>query len=190
MEFSVYYGGLPKVVHGLRVAVESRTHGPHVPACDLKSWSLLLSSWMFAWSWVLQPACRFCLSSMHPMKQTGCGGVVPYCLGAARIEAGGNYPVESENSSHRREQPLASCSSPNELGLITGRLLLSVLCLRWCSEDGVASPCMPGQVIWGFWSAQSPESPSRRCWQGPTERRAGTVGVSVAAGAAGRCRSA
>ena len=61
------------------------------------------------------------------MKQTGCDGVVPYCLGAARIEAGGNYPVESENSSHRREQPLASCSSPNEFGLITGRLLLSVL---------------------------------------------------------------
>ena len=81
MEFSVDDGGLPKVVYGLRVAVESRTHGLHVPACDLRSWSLLLSSWMFAWCWVLQPACRFCLSSMHPMKQTGCGGVVPYSLG-------------------------------------------------------------------------------------------------------------
>ena len=77
---------------------------------------------------------------MHPMKQAGCGGVVPNCPGAARVEAGGDYPMESENPSHRREKPLAPGSTPNEPGLITGRLLLPVLCLRWDSEAGVTSP--------------------------------------------------
>ena len=39
-----------------------------------------------------------------------------------------------EDPSHRREQPLAPGSTPNEPGLITGRLLLSVLCLRWSAK--------------------------------------------------------
>ena len=38
----------------------------------------------------------------HPMKQASCGEVVLYCPGAARIEAGGYFPMESEDSSHRR----------------------------------------------------------------------------------------
>ena len=41
VEFSVYDDGLPYVVHGLQVTVENRTHGLHIPACNLKSSSLL-----------------------------------------------------------------------------------------------------------------------------------------------------
>ena len=81
----------------------------------------------------MQPACRFCLSSMHPMKQAGCGGAIPYCPGAARIEAGGDCPVKVETSSHRREQPLAPSSTPIELGLITGN------CCSPCSAYACAA---------------------------------------------------
>ena len=54
--------------------------------------------------------------------------------GGARLEAGISYPMGLEDPSHRREQPLAPGSTPNEPGLITGRLLLSVLCLRWSAK--------------------------------------------------------
>ena len=93
------------------------------------------------------------------MKQAGCGGAVPNCPGAARIEAGGDYPMESKNSSHRSEQPLAPGSTPNESGLVTGRLLLPVLCLRWDIETGVTSP---GAGLSGSYG--DPGVPSR---QGP-----------------------
>ena len=46
------------------------------------------------------------------MRQTNCGGTAPIWLGAAQLEAGGNCPVRSEDLSHRRKQPLASCSTP------------------------------------------------------------------------------
>ena len=38
----------------------------------------------------LQPACRFCLSSKHPMEQAGCGESTPFWLGAAQLEEGGS----------------------------------------------------------------------------------------------------
>ena len=52
--------------------------------------------------------------------------------GGARLEAGVSYPMGLEDPSHRREQPLAPGFTPNEPG--TGRLLLSVLCLRWSAK--------------------------------------------------------
>ena len=54
--------------------------------------------------------------------------------GGARLEVGVSYPMGLEDPSHRREQPLAPGSTPNEPGLITSRLLLSVLCLRWSGK--------------------------------------------------------
>ena len=48
----------------------------------------------------------------------------------------------------------------------------------------------PVRVVWESWSAQSPGPLSQRCWQGPTERQANTVGASPAAGVAGRCCNA
>lgn len=43
----------------------------------------------------------FTLSPAHPVRLTVRGGAAPYCLGAAKLEAGGSCPV-------RRKQPLAS----------------------------------------------------------------------------------
>ena len=53
------------------------------------------------------------------MKQASYAGVVPYCPGTARVEAGDDYPIESKNSSYHQDQPLAHGSTPAEPGLIT-----------------------------------------------------------------------
>jgi hypothetical protein len=53
-EFPVDNGSLACVVDLLQVSSESRTHGPNVPACKTKSWSLL-SSLFLAWCGICGP---------------------------------------------------------------------------------------------------------------------------------------
>ena len=67
-----------------------------------------------------QSAFRLSLIPMHPMRIADRGGTAPYWLGVAQLEAGDSYPVRSEDLPHSREQPLAPCSKPIELWLITG----------------------------------------------------------------------
>ena len=76
---------------------------------------------------------------MHPMRMADRGGTAPYWLRAAQLEAGDSCPVRSEDLSHRREQPLAPCSTPIERWLITG-ICCSPRCVHADGEDGVSSP--------------------------------------------------
>lgn len=75
------------------------------------------------------------------MKQASCGGVVPYCPGAARVEAGGNFPMESGVwlLPPSRATPSAWLYAKRALAY-HWYLLLPVLCLRWDNEAGVSSP--------------------------------------------------
>lgn len=50
------------------------------------------------------------LSSIHPEEQADRGGTVPYWLGAAQLEAGGNGTMRCDDLSHRRRRPVASIS--------------------------------------------------------------------------------
>ena len=79
----------------------------------------------------------FCPTPMHPMMKTDRGGTTPNWLGAVQLEAGGSCPMECEDSSHRREQPLAPCSTPNEC--LTG-ICCSPCCVDADGEAGVSSP--------------------------------------------------
>ena len=76
---------------------------------------------------------------MHPMRMADRGGTAPYWLEAVQLEAGHSCPVRSEDLSHRREQPLALCSTPVELWLIIG-LCCSPCCVHADSEARVSSP--------------------------------------------------
>ena len=68
------------------------------------------------------------------MEQVGSGGVATQLSGAARLEAGVSDPMGLADPSYCQEKPLVPGSTPNEPGLITSRLLLSVLCLRWSGK--------------------------------------------------------
>jgi hypothetical protein len=103
---------------------------------------------LFAWCWVLQPVCRFCLSSMHPNGSSRLwrnSTLLPW------VKVGGDYPMEPENSSQRREQqPLAPLSTPNELRLS-------------CAYAGTAKLEWPLQVqALGRWYMEILECPAAR----------------------------
>lgn len=57
---------------------------------------------------------------MHPMEQAGCGGIAPYWLGDAQLEAGGSYPMRPNISPTVGGSPWRPYSTPIKKGLITG----------------------------------------------------------------------
>ena len=80
-------------------------------------------------------------------------GTVPYWLGAAQFEAGGNCSVEHEDSSYRQEWPLMPSYTWINLWLITGKCH-SQCCVNISDEDGVSSPfwtigLVHGQNLYG-----------------------------------------
>ena len=56
----------------------------------------------------------FFLNPTHPVRLADRGEVAPNWLGAAQLEAGGSHLLRYDDLSHRRKQPLASSSTPNE----------------------------------------------------------------------------
>ena len=66
------------------------------------------------------------LSSIH---QADRGGSVPYCLGAAPLEAGGNRSMGCNDPYHRRRQPVAPVSYANLIGLINRKAASRVVLL-------------------------------------------------------------
>ncbi|GFR57879.1 hypothetical protein ElyMa_003466500 [Elysia marginata] len=89
------------------------------------------------------------------------------CPRTARVDAGGDCPVGSEDPSHRQEQLLAPISTTIEPGLITGDCCLPVLYLRQCSEAGVTSP---GASLGGLYGDQGlPKYQDLPLWAGSNE---------------------
>ena len=128
------------------------------------------------------------------MRMAGHGGTLSYWLGAAQLEAGDSCPVRFEYLSHRREQPLAPCSTPIEWWLITG-ICCSLCCVHADGETGVPSPGVEvgvddwmdvslGSVMWGTSCCPCsmpppPPPPSpRRWWIQRNSRASGVAGVA------------
>ena len=102
-----------------------------------------------------QSAFRISLIPMHPMRMADRGGTALYWLVTAQLEVGNSCPVRSKDLPHRREQPLAPCSTPIEQWLITG-ICCSPCCVHLDGEAGVSSPGVEEGV--GVWMDVSLDS--------------------------------